>query len=74
MVTNCTCQTKSEQGVLLGCQNCIDGSVCIELYQALKEISEGKGRYSTDPLTYASNVIEDMITIAKQALAKAEGK
>jgi len=43
-----------------------------ELYEALKEISEGKGRFSLDPLTHASNTIEDMKNLALAALAKAE--
>ena len=45
-----------------------------ELLEALKEIAEGKGRFSQDPLTHASNTIEDMIEIAHNAIAKAEGK
>ena len=45
-----------------------------EMYEALKEISEGKGRFSRDPLTHAENCIEDMKNLALKALAKAEGK
>ncbi len=45
-----------------------------EMYEALKEISEGRGRYSRDELTHASNTIEDMKALAVQALLKAEGK
>ena len=36
--------------------------------EALKEIAEGKGRYSLDPLTHASNTIEDMKKLATDAL------
>ena len=36
---------------------------------ALREISEGKGRYSMDPLEHAGNTIEDMKELAKEALA-----
>ena len=45
-----------------------------DMYEALKEILEGKGRYSMDKLTHAENTIEDMKELAKQAIAKAEGK
>ena len=37
--------------------------------KALEEIAEGKGRYNTDPLTHASNTVEDMIALATEALA-----
>ncbi|MFA6974280.1 MAG: hypothetical protein WC238_06160 [Parcubacteria group bacterium] len=40
------------------------------LRDALSEISEGKGRYNEDRLIHASNTIEDMIEIAKTALAE----
>src|SRR3990167_11034108 len=42
------------------------------LIEALKEISEGKGRYSMDKLTHAENTIQDMKEIAKQAITKVE--
>lgn len=35
---------------------------------ALIRIKEGKGRFSSDPLKFASNVIEDMKDIATVAL------
>ncbi len=38
------------------------------LADALREISEGKGRFSKDPLTHASNTIEDMCEIARAAI------
>lgn len=38
------------------------------LKEALKEILEGKGRYSSDKFTHAINTIDDMKTIAKEAL------
>ena len=44
-----------------------------DLLEALKEIAEGKGRYSADKLTHASNTIADMKEIALRAIAKAEG-
>ncbi len=44
------------------------------LYEALVQIAKGEGRFSRDPLTHASNTIEDMKLLAKSALALAEGK
>lgn len=41
---------------------------CALLLEALKEIAEGKGRYSQDQLTHASNTIEDQIQLANDAL------
>lgn len=35
---------------------------------ALRKIAEGRGRFSRDPLTFATNVIEDMKGIATSAL------
>lgn len=43
-----------------------------ELYEALKEISEGKGRYSQNRLEHASNTIEDMKALANEAILKYE--
>jgi DNA repair exonuclease SbcCD ATPase subunit len=40
------------------------------LRAALEEIAKGEGRYSKDPLTHASNTIEDMIEIAREALTR----
>ena len=40
-----------------------------KMLEALIEITEGKGRYSTDRLTHANNTIEDMIQLAKDAIA-----
>ena len=45
-----------------------------DMYKALKEISEGKGAYSFDPLEHASNTINNMKELAEQALTKAEGE
>jgi len=40
----------------------------------LKEIAKGEGRYNRDPLTHASNTIEDMQALAIAALrGEAEG-
>lgn len=39
------------------------------MYEALKEIAEGKGRYDTDKLKHASNTIEDMIKLATDAIS-----
>lgn len=39
-----------------------------QLRAALKEITEGKGAYSVDPFTHATNCLEDMKAIAISAL------
>ena len=44
------------------------------LLKALKEISWGEGVWNTDRLTHAENIIENMVLIAKQALALAIGE
>jgi hypothetical protein len=43
------------------------------LREALTEIAEGKGRYSTDRLEHANNTIEDMKKLAHAALCE-QGK
>jgi hypothetical protein len=45
-----------------------------ELLEALRKIEQGEGRFSRDPLTHASNTIEDMIAVARAAIAKAEAQ
>jgi hypothetical protein len=40
-----------------------------QLVEALREITKGKGAYSTDPLRHAANCIEDMKQLARTALA-----
>lgn len=42
-----------------------------ELLEALIEISEGSGAYSLDPLTHASNCIDNMKRLALEAIIKA---
>lgn len=42
------------------------------LLGALSDISEGKGRYNPDRLTHASNTIEDMVKLAKDAILESE--
>lgn len=39
-----------------------------KMEHALKEISEGKGRYSLDRLEHCSNTVEDMKLLALKAL------
>jgi hypothetical protein len=41
-----------------------------KLRLALEQISKGEGRFSRDPLTHASNTIEDMKAIATKALSR----
>ncbi len=53
--------------------NIFDGHSYQDMYESLKEIAEHKGRFSLDPLTHASNTIEDMTDLALKALGKAEG-
>ena len=43
---------------------------CSELLEALKEITKGEGRFDMDRLRHAGNVIEDMKSIAEQAIKK----
>ena len=43
-----------------------------DLLEALEAIAEGKGVYSLDKFTHANNIIENLISIAKQAIAKAK--
>lgn len=42
-----------------------------DMLEALLEISEGKGRYNENQLIHASNAIEDMKQLAKDAIKKA---
>ena len=41
-----------------------------ELRAALEKIAEGKGAFSLDPLTHASNTIDDMKALANAALGE----
>jgi hypothetical protein len=53
-------------GCTLGdCPNC---RYVATLLKALSEIEKGEGRYSRDPLTHASNTIEDMRELARAAV------
>jgi hypothetical protein len=53
-------------GCTLGdCPNC---RYVATLQEALSEIEKGEGRYSRDPLTHASNTIEDMRELARAAV------
>lgn len=44
-----------------------------DMYKTLEEIAEGKGRYSMDKLTHASNTIDDMRALAEAMIKKAVG-
>lgn len=44
-----------------------------DLVAALENIAEGAGRFSLDPLTHASNCVEDMQETARAALEKVRG-
>lgn len=39
-----------------------------KLVETLKKITEGKGRFNTDPLKHADNCIQDMIALANEAI------
>lgn len=59
------------------CQGCADSdkrisgleSQLCRAREALEEIAKGEGAFSLDPLTHASNTIDSMKEIAKQALS-----
>ena len=44
------------------------------LEAALREIARGEGRFSRDPYEHACNTIEDLIAIARAALAPEQDK
>jgi len=44
-----------------------------EMFEALCKISEGRGRYSMDPLYHAGNTIEDMKKIAVDVVSRVDG-
>lgn len=70
MATKCNCQTKNEHGVLPGCQNCTDGNVCRDLYEACKTISS----FYSD--TGYKNVMPSMVEAVRKinrAITRAEG-
>jgi hypothetical protein len=52
-----------------GCYMCWLLARTDSLVEALERIAAGEGRYSRDPLTHATNTVEDMQTIARDALA-----
>jgi hypothetical protein len=41
-----------------------------DLVKALEEIAKGQGAFSRDPLAHASNTIDDMKALAREALAQ----
>ena len=46
----------------------IDPEAVPKMLEALKEIAQGKGPWSSNPLMHASNTIEAMVGLAKAAL------
>ena len=44
------------------------------LLEALKKIVQGKGAFSVNPLIHASNTIDSMKAIARDAIAEVEGR
>ncbi len=47
-------------------------SRCARLREALLEISKGRGSFSIDPLTHATNAVNEMKQLAIDALATVE--
>ena len=45
-----------------------------KLLEALKKIEEGRGRFNRDHLTHCENTVEDMRTIARDAITAATGE
>ena len=45
-----------------------------QVLEILRQITQGMGRYSRDPLTHASNTIDDMKQLASEAIAIMEGE
>jgi hypothetical protein len=54
------------------CQRAADRIEALE--DALREIARGEGRFSRDPYEHACNTIEDLIAIARAALAPEQDK
>lgn len=62
------------EGIAAAGQIALHGADIRRLRRALEWISEGKGRFSCDPLTHADNCIADMKQVALDALAGREFK
>lgn len=45
-----------------------------DLLEALREIAMGKGAFDRDVLVHAENTIENMKSIAREAISKAQGE
>lgn len=69
MDTKCTCRKKNVGGVLNGYQNCTDGNICKDMYEALKKINQ------LNQSGALRNSIEFTMALGdiQIALAKAEG-
>uniref|UniRef100_A0A6M3JK43 Uncharacterized protein n=1 Tax=viral metagenome TaxID=1070528 RepID=A0A6M3JK43_9ZZZZ len=65
----CNCQPKKGQGVLRGCQNCTDGNVCSDMYEALLTALG-----TITALDNGKEWVKDTSDIIQKALAKAGGE
>ena len=63
----CKGPREANAALIVKAVNCHD-----KLVAALREIAQGKGRYSMDKLEHAANTIEDMKALAVAALADCE--
>ncbi len=52
----------------------IRANASADMLEALREIALGRGPFKIDPMAHAESVIETMKQVAKDAIAKAEGK
>ena len=70
---NCGCIVSVDYNKMVQVDYCLKHKAAPDMFETLKEIAEHKGRFSLDPLTHASNTIEDMTDLALKAIAKVEG-
>lgn len=66
------CPSPSTEGTMEFINNVKFISFAPKMAETLKEIAEGKGRFSLDPMTHCSNTVEDMKKLATDLLAEME--
>jgi len=73
-LTDCGCEaTVYADGSGIELHYCPMHQAAKEMLEALRGIAKGEGRFSLDPLTHASNTVEDMKALAVAAIAAAGG-
>ncbi|MCJ7831327.1 MAG: hypothetical protein MUP86_02225 [Dehalococcoidia bacterium] len=73
-LTDCGCEvTVYADGSGIELHYCPIHQAALPMLKALYQIVKGEGRFSRDPLTHASNTIEDMKALALAAIAAAGG-